>query len=211
MVHRFTLPLLGLICVLSALEPVPVMSASPMRVDLRPDQTPLRVQGGRGTCIIHSVVAAMESAIKRSGRDVDLSEDTFMYFVKQFWLAPIDGKPADACENQVGGTDGGGGVENLNYLAGGLAIPEESAGHPDGYDYKLPFPWFHDHWKSQFNVDSWNLSPRRLLPSALRRPILHDHRLQDSGKRQRSRRHRTSPAARSRGDLGFRGQREETR
>jgi hypothetical protein len=168
MVHRFALLLLGLVCVLPALEPMPVMSAQPMRVDLRPDQTPLRRQGGRGTCIIHSVVAAMESALKRSGRDVDLSEDTFMYFVKQFWLAPIDGKPADACENQVGGTDGGGGVENLNYLAGGLAIPEESAGHPDGYDYKLPFPWFHDHWKSQFNVDSWNLSPRRLLPSALR-------------------------------------------
>jgi hypothetical protein len=91
-----------------------------------------------------------------------------MYFVKQFWLAGINDKPADTCENQVGGTDGGGGIENLYYLAGGLAIPEESAGHPDGYDYKLPFPWFHDHWKSQFNVDSWNLSPRRLLPSALR-------------------------------------------
>jgi len=62
------------------------------RVDLRPDQTPLRKQGGRGTCIIHSVVAAMEAALKRSGRDVDLSEDTFMYFVKQFWLTPIDGR-----------------------------------------------------------------------------------------------------------------------
>jgi hypothetical protein len=162
----FALPFV-LVCRLSAaaapVSPVPLTG-----VDLRHDQTPIRTQGGRGTCIIHSVVAAMESALKRSGRDVDLSEDTFMYFDKQFWLAPIDGKPADACENQVGGTDGGGGVENLNYLAGGLAIPEESAGHPDGYDYKLPFPWFHDHWKSQFNVDSWNLSPRRLLPSTLR-------------------------------------------
>jgi len=162
----FALPLFGLVCVLSA--PVAVMSAPPRRVDLRPDQTPLRKQGGRGTCIIHSVVAAMEAALKRSGRDLDLSEDTFMYFVKQFWLAPIDGKSPDACENQVGGTDGGGGVENLNYLAGGLAIPEESAGHPDGYNYKLPVPWYDDHWKSQFNVDSWNLSPRRLLPSTLR-------------------------------------------
>jgi hypothetical protein len=161
----FALPLFGLVCVLSA--PAAVISAPPMRVDRRPDQTPIRKQGGRGTCIIHSVVAAMESALKRSERDVDLSEDTFMYFVKQFWLAPIDGKSADACENQVGGTDGGGGVENLNYLAGGLAIPEESAGHPDGYNYKLPVPWYHDHWKSQFNVDSWNLSPRRLLPSTL--------------------------------------------
>ncbi len=164
-VRIFGLLFVGLVCALSV--PVAVMSAPPLRIDLCPDQTPIRKQGGRGTCIIHSVVAAMEAALERSGRDVDLSEDTFMYFVKQFWLAPIDGKSPDACENQVGGTDGGGGVENLNYLAGGLAVPEESAGHPDGYNYKLPVPWYDDHWKSQFNVDSWNLSPRRLLPSTL--------------------------------------------
>lgn len=57
----FALPLLGLVCILSA--PAIVLSAPPLRVDLRHDQTPLRKQGGRGTCIIHSVVAAMEAAL----------------------------------------------------------------------------------------------------------------------------------------------------
>jgi Papain family cysteine protease len=140
----------------------------PPRVDLRPDQTPIRDQGGRGTCIVHSVVAAMEAALKRSGRDVDLSEDTFMLLIKQFWLADINRKPANTAENQVTGFDGGGAVENMYFLANGMAIPEESTGHRDGYQYKCPFPWDHVHWKSQFVVDSWNLSPRRTLPSTMR-------------------------------------------
>lgn len=143
-------------------------AALPDHVDLRSSQTGFRNQKGRRTCIVHSVVAAMEAALKRSGREVDLSEDTFMYFVKQFWLAPIDGQPADARENQAGGWDGGNGVENLAFLTGGLAIPEEAAGRPDGYKYRVPYDWRHEHWNSQFNIDSWNLSPRRLIPKALR-------------------------------------------
>ncbi|HET6328758.1 MAG TPA: C1 family peptidase [Planctomycetaceae bacterium] len=167
--HRRTALLLALFFVLSG-PPRVVQAATPMRVDLRPSQSPIRDQKGRRTCIVHSVCAAMEAELRRSGQDVDLSEDTFMYFVKQFWLSPIEGQPADTCENQVGGWEGGNGVENLAFLTGGLAIPEEAAGRPAAYDYKVPFPWGENHWKSQFNVDSWNLSPRRLLPSTLRAP-----------------------------------------
>ena len=150
-----------------SVDAAPAHSA-PLRVDLRPDQTPIRDQGGRGTCIVHSVVAAMEAALKRSGRDVDLSEDTCMLLVKQFYLADIKGKPADTAENQVTGFDGGGAVENMYFLSNGMAIPEESTGHPDGYQYKNPFNWDHAHWKSQFIVDSWNLFPGRTLPSTMR-------------------------------------------
>jgi hypothetical protein len=141
----------------------------PAFVDLRDQQTPIRNQGGRGTCIIHSVTAAMEAALKRAGYgDLDLSEDAFMYFVKLFWMNADASKVTGGTENQVAGTDGGGAVENLNYLVGGLAVPEESTGWADGHDYKHPFPWFNPHWTNQFNVDSWNLSPRQLQPGILR-------------------------------------------
>lgn len=143
--------------------------ARPAFVDLRDQQTPLRNQGGRGTCFVHSTVAAMEAALKRAGYgDIDLSEDAFTYFIKTFWLDNAPGKLAGACENQVGGTDGGSAAENMAFMASGLAVPEESAGWADGHNYKLPFPWFNAHWTSQFNVNSWNLSPRQLQPQTLR-------------------------------------------
>jgi len=138
-------------------------------VDLRDQQTPIRNQGGRGTCFVHSTTAALEAALKRAGYgDLDLSEDAFTYFIKTFWLDNTAGKPAGACENQVGGTDGGSAAENMAYLMGGLAVPEESAGWADGHNYKLSFPWNNAHWNSQFNVNSWNLSPRELQPQTLR-------------------------------------------
>ncbi len=141
----------------------------PAMVDLRDQQTPIRNQGGRGTCFVHSTVAALEAALKRVGYgDLDLSEDAFTYFIKVFWMNTEAGKVAGATENQVGGTDGGSAAENMAYLMGGLAVPEESAGWADGHNYKLPFPWFNAHWTSQFNVNSWNLSPRELQPQTLR-------------------------------------------
>jgi hypothetical protein len=145
-------------------------STLPAFVDLTNDQTPIRDQGNRRTCIIHSVTAGMEAALKRAGYgEVDLSEDAFMYFVKLFWMND-SGKGAAAGENQIGGSDGGSALENLHYLAGGLAIPEESTGWADGHDYKIPFPWDNPHWISQFNLDSWNLSSRQLQPSILQAP-----------------------------------------
>ena len=113
----------------------------------------------------------MEPALKRAGYgDVNLSEDAFTYFIKLFWMNTEAAKVAGGTENQVGGTDGGGAVENMAYMvgSGGLAVPEESAGWADGHDYKLPLPWFNAHWTNQFNVDSWNLSPRQLQPQTLR-------------------------------------------
>ena len=142
----------------------------PAFVDLRSAQTPLRKQGHRGTCTVHSVTAGMEAALKRAGYpDMDLSEDAFMYFVKMFYLTDTTGKTAGDCENKLGGTDGGGAIENINYLLGGLAIPEESAGWPDGHNYKLP-KLDAAHWSSQFNADSWDLSPLRLQAATLSAP-----------------------------------------
>jgi hypothetical protein len=113
----------------------------------------------------------MEAALKRAGYgSVDLSEDTFMYFGKLFWLDSTEGEPADTTENQAGGWDGGSAVESLHYLAGGLAVPEEAAGHPDGYNYSFPPGSDRAYWASQFNIDSWNLSPSHLMPSTLQAP-----------------------------------------
>ena len=105
----------------------------PALVDLTDQQTPFRNQGGR-TCIVHSVTAAMEAALKRAnGGNPDLSEETFMYFVKMFWLKVEPVNAADETENQVGGGGGGNGLENLRYLKGWLAIPAEADGWADGH------------------------------------------------------------------------------
>src|SRR5262249_25626614 len=111
--HPRRLTLLLMVVLTLALSS-PAHADTPPVVDLRAWQTPIRSQGGRGTCIVHSIAAGMEAALRRAGYgSLDLSEDTFMYFVKEMWLAPTTDKTADTTENQVGGTDGGNGVENL--------------------------------------------------------------------------------------------------
>jgi hypothetical protein len=76
--------LVAFILVLSTPAGLP-QTALPDRVDLRSSQTPFRDQKGRRTCIVHSFIAAMEADLKRSGRDVDLSEDRFMYGSVSWW------------------------------------------------------------------------------------------------------------------------------
>ncbi|MBX3263701.1 MAG: C1 family peptidase [Labilithrix sp.] len=76
-------------------------------VDLRPQQTAIRDQGGRDTCTVFATTAAVEAAYKRQyGLDLDLSEQFLHHFQKSLWLNP---QPLPTPEIQPE-TNGGGNV-----------------------------------------------------------------------------------------------------
>ncbi len=63
--------------------------ARPSYVDLSANQTPLKKQGGRTTCIVFAAVAALEAAYNRAGfGQLDLSEEFLNHFGKMLWLHP---------------------------------------------------------------------------------------------------------------------------
>lgn len=95
-------------------------------VDLRPNQTPVRNQGGRGTCTYFGTLAALEAAYKKAGcGDLDLSEEFAAIMYKALYIHPIweDIAHANYRENQFGGTQGGG---SLTWFSTGFKIPLES-------------------------------------------------------------------------------------
>jgi hypothetical protein len=49
--------------------------AGGMKVDHRPNQSPIRDQQDRGTCVAHAACAELEAIEKAQGRDLDLSEN----------------------------------------------------------------------------------------------------------------------------------------
>ncbi|MFN9645238.1 MAG: hypothetical protein ACK6BG_09025 [Cyanobacteriota bacterium] len=152
--------------------------AAPSRIDLRSQQTPLRDQGSRNTCITFSVVAALEAAYQRAGYgSIDLSEQFLNHMGKMSWLHAnwdeILAGGRDAAESQVGAFGGGGGVYYTMALANGVRIVEERlmpyrnaeysvADHPN-----FAYPWAHPVWKIQRNQNDFNLSNRFLPRAAL--------------------------------------------
>ncbi len=88
-------------------------------VDLRPQQTVVKSQGSRNTCITFAAVAGLEAAYKRLGYgDLDLSEEFMNHMGKTFWLHgnwdDILAKGEDGSETQVGAFGGGGGAGYIN-------------------------------------------------------------------------------------------------
>lgn len=111
-------------------ETPPDVTTSEDFVDLRPQQSALKDQGGRTTCIVFAGVAAVEAAYKRIGYgEVDLSEEFINFARKSFYLHPIwtdiVDRGEDARETQLGHTGGGGGVGVVAELAKGFKIPLE--------------------------------------------------------------------------------------
>ena len=60
---------------------------SAARISLHADQTPIRNQGGRGLCVVHAVLAAVEARYAREGYGkLDLSEHYLQHLIKTTFL-----------------------------------------------------------------------------------------------------------------------------
>lgn len=154
-------------------------AALPNFVDLRPQQTAIRDQGGRTTCITFAALAALEAAYKRAGYgDLDLSEQFTNHVGKTFWLhaqwPEIVALGEDGAEGQVGAYGGGGGSGYLAQLANGLRVPEEGVMPYRNREYTpadwapLSNVWHGPYWKKQRNQSDFNLNPIFLPPAALK-------------------------------------------
>lgn len=153
--------------------------AVPLSVDLRPNQTAIRNQGGRTTCITFAAAAAMEAAYKRAGYgDLDFSEQFINHMGKTFWLHPhwsdIAAKGEDGSEGQVGAFGGGGGVGYVIQMSRGFMTPLESVMPYRATDYTaadfagLANAWDSAYWNKQRRMSDFNLDPRFLPTAALK-------------------------------------------
>jgi len=151
----------------------------PAYVDLRADQTPIRNQGGRRTCITFAAIAALEAAYKRAGYGgVDLSEQFTNHLGKTFWLHPywadIAARGPAGAESQVGAFGGGGGVGYLALLSNGLRVPSEATMPYFSREYTADdfsafvHPWYDPYWLTQRNQSDFNLDPAFLPLGALK-------------------------------------------
>ncbi|MFA0960596.1 C1 family peptidase [Roseivirga sp. BDSF3-8] len=177
-VPLFTLLLTG--C-LENVEAPPETVISDDFVDLRPQQTALRNQGGRGTCIVFAGVAALEASYRRYGYgEPDLSEEFINFTRKSAYLHPIwDDHMADGVhriETQLGSTGGGGGVGVVVELSKGYKIPlEEVMGYHDSEDYyKDNFPALTIALDKGAGATQKEYSDFNLDPEILTHDILHN-------------------------------------
>ncbi|MTI22633.1 hypothetical protein E1176_16495 [Fulvivirga sp. RKSG066] len=152
-------------------------------VDLRPQQSSLKSQGGRGTCIVFAGVAALEAAYIRQGMgEKNLSEEFMNFTRKSFFLEPrwdvIESRGMDALETQLGHSGGGGGVGVIAQLNRGFRIPEETV-----MEYKTSANYYKDNYPSlqavldkqeakeditQRDYSNFNLEPSILSSTRLR-------------------------------------------
>ena len=165
------------------LMPAAALAARPSFADLSQFQTPLRRQGGRGTCISFAAIAALEAAYNRAGYGkLDLSVEFLAHFDKMTWLHPrwkeVLAKGEDGQETQVAAYGGGDGVQNLERLANGLRVPVDAvmpyhqrnytaADHP-----YLANDWFTPFW-NQRRSDDFNLDEKFLPRAALSQPLYY--------------------------------------
>jgi hypothetical protein len=150
-------------------------------VDLRPQQSSLKDQGGRTTCIVFAGIAATEAAYKRLGYgELDLSEEFNNFTRKAFYLHPIwtDYQVPDGIkkrETQLGHTGGGGGTGVVAELATGFKVPLEEVmpyqSNPNYYPNN--YPVLADSKSSagtvtQLDYSNFNLDPAILTDEILR-------------------------------------------
>lgn len=163
------------------LEAPPEVTTTDNFVDLRPQQSSLKNQGGRTTCIVFAGVAAVEAAYKRIGfGEVDLSEEFINFTRKGFYLHPIwtdiVARGEDGIETQLGHTGGGGGTGVVAELAKGFKIPLEPV-----MPYQSSNTFYEDNYQSlrdvlakpaaerkQRDYSNFNLDPGILTDAQLR-------------------------------------------
>ncbi len=133
----------------------------PVSTDLRAMQSPVRNQGGRGTCVAFAVNAGLEAAYKRQyALDLDLSEQYLHHASK---LERIDmSKSLPSAENALS-TDGGSwSLLQMYMLKRGYGVPSETA---QPY-ISSPYFEYPQYWQgnpfnfngSQFNQNAFTLS-----------------------------------------------------
>jgi len=107
-------------------------------VDLRPNQTPIKDQGIRGSCTYFGATAALEAAYKKAGYgDVNLSEEFWAMMGKALYIHPRwpEISHANYRENQFAGTQGGG---SLLWYQHGFRLPREADVPYRSEDYTWP-------------------------------------------------------------------------
>jgi len=160
-----------------------IANARPDHVDLSANQTPLKKQGSRTTCIVFASVAALEAAYNRAGYGkLDLSEEFLNHIGKMMWLDPkwneVVAKGEDGREAQVGAFAGGDGVQYLERLANGLSVPLSAAMpyHPRNFTQR-DHPYFANKWTSPFwtqrRTDDVNFDVNFLPQAALVQPLYY--------------------------------------
>jgi hypothetical protein len=158
------------------------IASRPKMVDLRPQQTPLRLQT-RSNCFIHATVAAMEAAYKRAGYgDLDLSElfsDTvgevlFLEYCQmngRYYTRTMRVPGARERETPLA-LDHAMTIESASPCMI-FGIPEERYA-PFPPLVGLPSPGLNDPlWSNQYNVSAYNLDLQRLPLSALIAPLYY--------------------------------------
>src|SRR5262245_42158491 len=103
----------------------------PAYVDLSANQTPIKNQGHRPTCITFAALAALEAAYNRAGYgNLDFSEEFLNHFGKMFRLNPkwddVVDKGEDGLESQIAAHGYGDAVVYLHQLSQGLHVPIEA-------------------------------------------------------------------------------------
>lgn len=176
---------IGVLAWPASLSPQPV-PARPDHVDLSANQTPIKQQGARRTCIVFASVAALEAAYHRAGYgQLDLSEQFVSQVAKMFWLEPKWQKVIlqgdDAREDQVGAFGGGDGVQFLQEFAGGLRAPTSAAMPYHSHDYGAnDHPYLANVWNSPFwtqrHADDVNFDAAFLPQAALTQPLYYSLR-----------------------------------
>ena len=135
--------------------------AFPISTDLRAMQSPLRNQGGRGTCVAFAVNAGLEAAYKRQyALDLDLSEQYLHHASK---LERIDlNRTLPSAENALS-TDGGSwSLLQMYMLKRGYGVPSETVQpYISSAYFEQPQYWRNSVFNfngSQFDQDAFTLS-----------------------------------------------------
>ncbi|MDW8018250.1 MAG: C1 family peptidase [Thermus sp.] len=109
----------------------------PLAVDLTPYQTPVKDQGGRGTCTAFAVVGALEAAYKRAyNLTLDLSEE-FLNWQDKVNVLDTQSPPVPPSQSENFLAVWGGGSANYklqNIMNGKLGIPLESQAPYNGQE-----------------------------------------------------------------------------
>lgn len=136
-------------------------------VDLRANQTPIKSQGGRGSCTYFGTTAALEAAYKKAGYgNVNLSEEFWAIMGKALYIHPIwtEITHSNYRENQFGGTQGGGSVR---WYPTGFRLPTEADVPYRAADYVPP------NWASLSQREANDFNFSLFQPNVLRAPLTY--------------------------------------